>query len=85
MDKATDTEFPDVEALEQELQRLTLQARAVCQTAGDGSKVCAIAWDAVQNLQVTVANRRRAERNQTFFDRYCSDHPDALECRIYEV
>lgn len=82
MKKAIDTAAP-VEALEQELQRLMIQAHAVCETAGDASKACAIAWDAVQDLEVAVADRRR--KGQTSLERYCNEHPDALECRIYEV
>lgn len=75
----------DTEALEQELQRLTVQAQAVCEMVGDRSKECREAQQAIATLQTTISNQRRAEQNRTFFDRHCTEHPDAPDCRIYDV
>ncbi|EKQ68251.1 CP12 domain protein [Leptolyngbyaceae cyanobacterium JSC-12] len=73
------------EALEQELQHLMVQAKAVCETVGDRSKECIEAQHAIAALQTTIADQHRAEKNRTFFDRHCAENPDALDCRIYDV
>ena len=70
--------------LEAELQELVQYARTACDTNGALSSECAVAWDAVEEIQAAVADRRY-HQTQTEFERYCSDHPDALECRVYDV
>ena len=85
MAKELEFSHADVETLEQELHQLTLQAQTVCQTAGDRSESCVAARHAVDQMQVAVSDLRRAEQNRTFFDRHCAAHPDALDCRIYDV
>ena len=70
--------------LEEELQGLIQYARTACSTNGDLSSECAVAWDAVEEIQAAVADRRY-QHTQTEFERYCADHPDASECRIYDV
>lgn len=78
-------ESADIDSLEQELHRLTLQAQIVCQTGGDRSQACVVARYAVDEMQVIVSDLHRAEQNRTFFDRHCAEHPDALDCRIYDL
>lgn len=70
--------------LEQQIQSMTEQARTACSTNGDWSSECAVAWDAVEEVQVAAADRRY-EKQKSNFDRYCDERPDALECRIYDV
>jgi CP12 domain len=67
------------EQIEQELA----QARAACDVNGIGSPECAAAWDAVEELQAE-ASHQREEPHQNAFEKYCSDNPDADECRLYE-
>jgi uncharacterized protein YgiB involved in biofilm formation len=76
-------ESMDLTNLKQELQTLVDYARDACSTNGDLSSECAAAWDAVEEMQAATADRRSQEK--TFFDRYCIERPDALECRIYDV
>lgn len=71
------------QTIETQLQTMLEQARTACRINGDLSSECAAAWDAVEEVQAAVADRRwRAENS---LDRYCADHPDALECRVYDV
>jgi len=70
-------------SLEQQLQQAITQARTTSQQWGGGSPQAAAAWDIVEELQAEISHRR-AEL-PTAFERYCANHPDALECRIYEV
>jgi len=74
-----------LEALKQELHRLTLQAQSVCQAEGDRSESCALARHAMNEMQAIVADQNRAQQNRTFFDRHCAENPDALDCRIYDL
>lgn len=70
-------------ALEEELQRVIEQARQACSISGDYSSECAAAWDAVEEIQAALSHRKVAKK--TSLERYCDDHPDASECRIYDV
>lgn len=76
-------ESTDGLTLEQELQIVLEQARAACDLRGDESSECAAAWDAVEEIQAAIAHRKAAKK--TVFERYCDEHPDADECRIYDV
>ncbi len=71
--------------LEKDLQALRAEARSACQrnSQDDIAVGCAAAWDAVEEIQATLAHRRA--HTKTNFDQFCSDHPDAVECRIYDV
>ncbi|MEA5468859.1 Calvin cycle protein CP12 [Spirulina sp. 06S082] len=59
------------------------QARAVCSTEGSTSSECAVAWDAVEELQAEAAHQRQ-EKPKSSLEKYCDDNPDAVECRIYD-
>ncbi|MBP0019119.1 MAG: Calvin cycle protein CP12 [Cyanobacteria bacterium SBLK] len=59
------------------------QARAVCSTEGATSPECAVAWDAVEELQAEAAHQRQ-EQPKSSLEQYCDDNPDAVECRIYD-
>lgn len=72
-----------IDALEEELYRVIEQARAACDLRGDESGECAAAWDAVEEIQAAIAHRKVDRRNA--LERYCDTHPDADECRIYDV
>lgn len=69
--------------LEEELQRVIEQARKACSISGDYSGECAAAWDAVEEIQAALSHRKAAKK--TSLERYCETHPDASECRIYDV
>jgi len=69
---------------ETELQELIEQAHTVCQTSGDLSSECAVAWDTVEEVQAAAADRR-AQEPKSNFERYCEERPDALECKIYDT
>jgi uncharacterized protein YgiB involved in biofilm formation len=70
--------------IEQELQSYIEQARTACSTNGALSHECAAAWDAVEEIQAAIADRRMA-RAKNSLQEYCEERPDALECRIYDV
>ncbi|MEL6221647.1 MAG: Calvin cycle protein CP12 [Cyanobacteria bacterium J06627_8] len=57
-------------------------AREVCSTDGSGAD-CAAAWDAVEELQAE-ASHQRDQPAKNSLEEYCSDNPEAAECRIYD-
>lgn len=59
-------------------------ARAVCDREDSTSSECAAAWDAVEELQAEAAHQKQDHPPQTNFEKYCSDNPDAAECRVYD-
>ena len=59
------------------------QARETCETSGTGSKECAAAWDAVEELQAESSHQQQAKTKNSL-EVYCDDNPDAAECRLYE-
>ena len=69
--------------IQEKITKEIQEAREVCST--DDPKACAAAWDAVEELQAEAAHQRdKATEENTNFDKYCADNPDAVECRIYE-
>ncbi|NES24459.1 MAG: CBS domain-containing protein [Symploca sp. SIO3E6] len=71
--------------LEDEVEAAREEARAICEAKGATSPECAAAWDAVEELQAEAAHQRSAKQEQSSsMTQYCTDNPDAPECRIYE-
>ena len=68
------------EKIKEELE----QARAACDVSGTNSAECAAAWDAVEELQAEASHQRQIHPKQTSLEQYCSENPDAAECRLYE-
>lgn len=60
-------------------------ARTACQNQGARSAECAVAWDVVEELQAERSHRQAEQKSQSAFERYCQEHPEAVECLIYEI
>ncbi|MBE9116734.1 CBS domain-containing protein [Lusitaniella coriacea LEGE 07157] len=85
MHKSDFVEKPQQLFIEDRLEVAREEARAICQEKGETAPECATAWDIVEELQATVADRRsRQKENQSSFETYCDENPNAPECRIYE-
>lgn len=69
--------------IHEKIQTERTEAREACDVNGATSPECAAAWDAVEELQAEAAHKEE-EPEQTSFQKYCSDNPEAVECRIYE-
>lgn len=82
MDAATENEIE--KSLETAIAQALEEARAACQTAGENSNKCAVAWDIVEELQAERSHREAAKQ-KSGFDLYCLEHPEAIECLIYDV
>ncbi|MBW4441457.1 MAG: Calvin cycle protein CP12 [Plectolyngbya sp. WJT66-NPBG17] len=78
------TQLEEGITIEQRLTELVDQAHDVCDTDGTTSDQCASAWDAVEEVQAEISHRRSSDVKSSFTT-YCDDHPDAAECRIYDV
>ena len=82
MTTVAETIHASIAQLEQDLQALRAEARQICQPTNDPVlSGCAAAWDAVAEIQAELAQRQA----KTNFEQFCSDRPDAAECRIYDV
>ena len=72
--------------LDEAILESIVEARKTCETEGDNSASCAVAWDIVEELQAEKAHQQQAQRHRkTALETYCEKHPDALECLIYDV
>ncbi|MBE9033314.1 Calvin cycle protein CP12 [filamentous cyanobacterium LEGE 11480] len=69
--------------IETQIEEERKGAREACDINGATSPECAAAWDAVEELQAEAAHQSQV-KPKTNFENYCSDNPDAVECRIYE-
>ncbi len=69
--------------IQAKIQEELENARQVCDTSGVGSKECAAAWDAVEEVQAE-ASHQREEKGKSSLEKYCDENPDAVECRVYE-
>jgi FtsZ-binding cell division protein ZapB len=84
--QAEATEIKEVgTTLEQVIQDSIIEARGACEIHGNQSKECAVAWDIVEELQAERSHRNQGTQLKTSLDHYCYLHPDAQECRIYDI
>ncbi len=67
----------------EKVQEELKQAREVCESSGVDSKECAVAWDAVEELEAESSNEKESKVKNSL-EVYCDDNPDAAECRLYE-
>ncbi|MEL6165808.1 MAG: Calvin cycle protein CP12 [Cyanobacteria bacterium J06641_2] len=66
------------------LEALT-EARSTCEVNGSNSSECAVAWDIVEELQAEKSHQKQAAKIKNSLENYCATHPDALECRVYDI
>ncbi|RUT06579.1 hypothetical protein DSM106972_028360 [Dulcicalothrix desertica PCC 7102] len=71
--------------IEHVIHESIVEARSACGLHGDTSQECAVAWDIVEELQAEKSHRSKEVQVKSSLDKYCSSHPDALECRVYDV
>lgn len=72
--------------IEQAIEAAILDARTTCELQGTGSSKCAVAWDIVEELQAERSHRcADATFKKNSLERYCDEHPNANECRMYDV
>jgi CP12 domain len=71
--------------IEQAILEAISEARTTCETNGDGSPNCAVAWDIVEELQAEKSHQQQAKHRKTSLESFCDTHPEALECLIYDV
>ena len=61
------------------------QARIICKQNGNSSNDCTVAWNIVEELQAEKAHQQRLKTRKTELELYCEQHPEAIECRMYDV
>jgi hypothetical protein len=71
--------------LDEVIKESITEARAACEVNGNQSQECAVAWDIVEELQAERSHRKQTTQIKTSLDHYCYLHPEALECRLYDV
>jgi signal-transduction protein with cAMP-binding, CBS, and nucleotidyltransferase domain len=84
LNKSDFVEKPQQLYIEDRLDAAREEARAICAAQGAASPECAAAWDVVEELQAAAADKRQSQKNTNSLEDYCANHPDAVECRIYE-
>lgn len=70
-------------SLETSFQAALEHARRLTQMYGIGRTEVAVAWDTVEEM--VTARCRQLEGSSSSFEQYCALHPDAPECRLYDV
>ncbi|PMB15079.1 hypothetical protein CEN40_13350 [Fischerella thermalis CCMEE 5205] len=71
--------------LEQAIIEAIAEAREACDLNGSNSSACAVAWDIVEELQAEKSHRLHSTKTRTYLENYCQEHPEADECRIYDL
>lgn len=61
------------------------QARTTCNQSGNTSNECVLAWGVVEELQTEKAHQQQAKIRKTELEIYCEQHPEAIECRVYDT
>ena len=72
---------PQELALAQQIQSLSAIARRACHEQGPGSDACAEAWSAVDALQAERVHQQTTSLEQTAFEAFCDEFPEALRDR----
>ncbi len=75
----------DVVNLETAILEAVAEARSTCEVNGSSSSDCAVAWDIVEELQAEKSHQKQARQNKNSLDSHCDRHPNALECRVYDI
>lgn len=83
--KSNFVEQPQEVVFEQRIQEAIDNARAICAEIGNNSAECAVAWDAVEEMQAEAAHQRARKLPKTAFEEYCEENPDAFEARVYDT
>ncbi|WP_204101815.1 MULTISPECIES: CP12 domain-containing protein [Spirulina sp. CCY15215] len=83
--KSNFVEQPKELTLEEEVIKARDSARAICFEKGATSPECASAWDIVEELQAELSHQRAKKPEQTYFEEYCEENPEALEARVYDT
>ncbi|MDM9384178.1 Calvin cycle protein CP12 [Chlorogloeopsis sp. ULAP01] len=71
--------------IEQAIAQAVAQAHTTCEVKGNHSTNCAVAWEIVEELQAEKFHQLMTAKKKTALEIYCETHPDAAECRIYDV
>ncbi|AFY35941.1 Calvin cycle protein CP12 [Calothrix sp. PCC 7507] len=71
--------------LEEAILAAITEARTTCDRHGNNSADCAVSWDIVEELQAEKAHQQQAKKRKTPLEYYCEQHPEAIECLIYDV
>jgi len=69
--------------IQTKVQEELSNARQVCDLEGGDSAACAAAWDAVEEVQAEASHQKQ-EKPKNSLEEFCSDNPDAAECRLYD-
>ncbi|MFB2834560.1 CP12 domain-containing protein [Floridanema evergladense] len=85
LSKGDFVESPKQTFLEQEIEKAIESARAICAEKGANSRECAVAWDIVEELEAEAAHQRASKLEETAFQKYCKEFPEAVEARMYDV
>jgi len=70
--------------IQDQIQEELKHAREVCNSTDSNSGECAAAWDAVEELQAEAAHQKTKEPKKNSLEQYCSENPEAAECRLYD-
>lgn len=79
-----DLDRPLATELEQEIEELTEKANYLCSHHGVSSRECIDAWNRVDSLQAELAFYRAETLEQTAFESFQEDYPEAFKDREYD-
>lgn len=76
---------PAISSSEQSLKDSIREAKEACEGA-EGTEECAAAWEEVEGIKATVEvqNAKLGGGKDDPLEAFCSDNPEADECRVYE-
>ncbi|NBD17114.1 MAG: hypothetical protein GVY04_13530 [Cyanobacteria bacterium] len=75
----------DLASLQDLAQKAKHWAQEISQEKGVHSSDSAYAWNQVEELLAVISHRQAEQKNKTYLDNYCQEHPEAIKCRVYDV
>lgn len=85
LNKSDFLETPTQTLLEADLANAIAQAYAICERAGATAKSCLDAWKIVDAIESEMGFQRAEGVETTAFEKFCEDHPEALDSKMYET
>lgn len=85
LERGNAIEYPQEQVLPEKIRQLSTTAHQICQQHGPGSEACADAWAVVDALQAELAYQQSEPIEQTAFESFREDYPEAFQDREYDA
>lgn len=85
LERGNAIDHPQEQVFPEKIRELSNKAHQICQEYGPGSEACANAWAQVDALQAELAYQKSEPIEQTAFESFRQDYPEAFKDSEYDA